>query len=231
MRKPIFFCLLLLNVLFAKSQQINQYQYWYDADYSSLQTISITPIQDFSLNTPINVDILSNGLHSVNMRFKATDDKWSGITTDYFYKTTGTLSYAEYQYWFDNDFANAVTVNINPRVLDYNLLANINATSLINGYHSFNIRFRPIGGMWSSASTETFLKRGSDNTANFYIKKVKYWFDGNWQNAQQIARAAILNDSIAAKVDCENLSLGNHQICYQFMDNSGLWSGIVAIAF
>ena len=55
--------------LFAQNK-INQYEYWFDTNFSGRTITSIAPVQNYQLNTAIQTTGLSTGLHTFHVRFK-----------------------------------------------------------------------------------------------------------------------------------------------------------------
>jgi hypothetical protein len=123
--------------------------------------MNISPEAVFILDDLIDANTMVNGIHTFNIRFKDELDKWTGVSTEFFYKNPENVSIlrdvVEYQYWFDDDFDNQATVTITPEqiyALDTFIMPESFGLDL--GFHDLNIRFKDSAGQWSSIVTEEF---------------------------------------------------------------------------
>ena len=166
-------------------------EYWVDTDYSQLISQVITPTTSFNLLYDIDFSALSNGVHTLNMRFKQTDGEWSNLLCQMFAKfpsspadTVTTNKMVAYEYWADTAFSARVSQTLAPASA-YNLLSAIDYSSLSNGIHSFNVRFRQTDGKWGSVLCQMFAKFPSPEAGNVdtnYITSYEYWFNDGFAN-------------------------------------------------
>ncbi len=148
------------------SQNVNnlvtKYEYWFNDDYLSRVTQSITPTSNFQLNTAINMNALPAGLHVAHVRFQDTIGLWSQVVSQFVYKIKSPPSnpnlIVAYRYWVDNDIANAVNVNLSTPTKDFNLNTAVNLVTTPKGARYFNIQFRDTSGLWSVVQTDSFFK-------------------------------------------------------------------------
>jgi len=64
---------------------ITNYEYWYDEDFAGRTAENVAvPASDVTVAKLLNVSLLSEGFHFLNMRFKDATGKWSCVQTDRF---------------------------------------------------------------------------------------------------------------------------------------------------
>lgn len=215
---------------------INSYEYWFDNDFANRVTTSVTPVAQLNVNANITTAGLANGIHTFNFRTFDIDGLSSSVLSEYFYKVPAQITATNkeiiaYEYWFDNDFANAVSVSTNQQQ-QINISELLTTTGLNNGIHTLNIRFKDNAGLWSSILSEYFYKIPETiTTGNKEIIEVEYWFDSDFQNVQTITTTAqqqiILNDLITTS----GLNNGIHTFNIRFKDNADLWSSVLSEYF
>jgi hypothetical protein len=203
-----------------------QYQYWFDNNFNAAVTPNNTSSNNYSLIANLDVNALSNGLHSLNIRFRPDGNSWSSVVSSFFYKAQSTgIGAAKYQYWLDNNVQDSVTVNITS-TNNLNLITNLNVNNINSGLHTLNIRFKPDGGAWSVVKSDFFYKISGLTTAN-RIVKFRYWFDNDWQNSKTLVISTNSTNDFFGKLDVEGLSDGIHTVKYYFKDKAGLWSSVI----
>jgi hypothetical protein len=212
-------CYIIFSLFFLQGfgQTITQGRYWLNGDFANATTIAIN---NESVDLNLNYSNLSIGYYQINFQFKQSDGLWSSPTTDWFYKGNSGLSTSGYRYWFNNDFAKAVTVNSSIDSLNLNLICD----SLTNGYYQANFQFEDNSGKWSSIISGWFYKTKSNKQL---VKACRYWFDDNTANMKTIVMQSATYDPIITNMDVESLSLGPHYVNIQFQDDGGVWSSIV----
>ncbi len=154
---------------------ITAYQYWFDNNDASKVSQNITPQQTYSLNTTIKADGLTDGLHAFHIRFKDNSNRWSSVSSKFFYKTKPYSGSANlitaYRYWFDMSGSNMVTVNLPTPVSPYLLTADIGTQGLNKGFHTVHFQFKDSSQQWSSALTSLFSLDKSSYGAAINILK------------------------------------------------------------
>jgi hypothetical protein len=215
---------------------INGYEYWFDNDYTNKTSTNITPVAQLNFNQNVNTSGLANGLHTFNFRAIDQDGMWSSPLTHYFYKLPIVNNVANpkivaYEYWLDNNYASAIQANTpnQEQVVINNLLS---MSSLPDGLHQLNIRFKDENGMWSSPLTHAFYKLPIvNNVANPKIVAYEYWLDNNYASAIQTntpnQQQVVLNDLISMSSAVNGL----HQFNIRFKDENGLWSSPLTHVF
>lgn len=131
---------------------ITGYRYWLNDDASAVNTGSVGPNMEVTLNNLIDPGTLSNDYNTVTIQFNDADGEWSLPLSSLFVKNTGEVD--AYEYWIDDAIANSTTNAIGPNgVVD--LIADL-PTGVPAGTHFFTIRFRGTNGTWSVPLTTQF---------------------------------------------------------------------------
>lgn len=207
-----------------------QYEYWFDNDYSNMSLTNISNSNNFILSDNLNANNLNNGLHTFNIRFKPDGKLWSSVASSFFYKipvpVTGT---PKYQYWFDNNSQDSVTVVVGSTNNLILLDSLINAQPV--GLHTINLRFYPDGGLWSSVVSSFFYKNPTTSIINNTIARCVYWYDNNWQDPRVVYYGGQQDLSSIINTDTEELSIGMHRVSMMFKDDKGSWSSVISDSF
>ena len=206
-----------------------RYEYWFDNSFNTRSIATFSNSNNIILLNNLNIENISSGLHTFNMRFKPDGKHWSSTTSSFFYKsTTIPTGTAKYQYWFDNKPQDGVT-SVITSTDNYILLDSLINTMPI-GLHTLNIRFKPNGGLWSSVVSSFFYKNQSAFVNN-NIARCVYWYDDNWQNPNLLYYSGQSNLSSTINTDAADLSTGMHRVSMMFSDDRGGWSSVVSDSF
>ncbi len=207
---------------------IDGYEYWFNNDFANKTTTSVTPTQHLLINQNILTTGLSDGFNTFNFRSYDNVGKYSSVLSHFFYKTSAIESNTNpevirYEYWLDNDYANVVTVNttVQQQVNINNL---ISMSTLSNGVHNFNIRFKDNTGLWSTVVSHFFYITPLQIVTQNMIIEYRYWFDNDFANAVYSPLTPNQQINLIDNLDITQLPNGNHDIHFQFKDNKGLWS-------
>ncbi|MBL7772728.1 MAG: peptidoglycan DD-metalloendopeptidase family protein [Chitinophagaceae bacterium] len=206
----------------------NIVEYWFDDNYTSSIIDTLAAGSVISYLDSILVASLSNGLHTINSRFKLSNANWSSISSNLFIKEPTTLSpVTEVQYWFDDNYVSAMTNTLtNSNAINY--LDNILVTTLTNGLHTLNTRFKISNDTWSSISSNLFIKEATSLSP---VTQVQYWFDDNYASSITLSLGSINPLNYQDQIDVVSLTAGSHVINYRFKVNSDQWSSIVRSTF
>jgi hypothetical protein len=237
MNKVLFLILIYIGFIgFGFSQNtVTSYQYWFDNSFSDAVFIDIAEEQSFDLNTNIDASELNNGVHIFYIRFKDNNDMWSSPLAQFIYKLplqssgSGNNLICEYQYWFDDNYVDAVNQTITP-TSNLELLTNIDVTSINSGVHIFYIRFKDDRGQWSSPMAQFVYKipEQSAGIENNEIIEYQYWFDNNFAEAETQAVTPTSNLELLTNIDATSINSGVHIFYIRFKDDRGQWSSTVA---
>ncbi|HNQ69653.1 MAG TPA: PKD domain-containing protein, partial [Bacteroidales bacterium] len=217
------------------TSKICAYQYWFNNDILSAVTVNIEPAQTALINGDIDASALNDGINIIHFRLKDEQNLWSSTVSQFFYKTQGGVSdsakICAYQYWFDDDFSNAVTNDITP-VPQALISAAVPAELLTDGLHSFNIRFKQESGIWSSVINSYFYKSPVCNSAVNLISEYQYWFDTDFDNAVHyvLSEPTPQNDLIMS-IDMTQMPKGDYLFNLRTKDTLGLWSSVITDPF
>lgn len=224
-----------LKITYTLTPKIAGYEYWFNDNFTNKTNISVAQSQQLSINQHIPTMGLLNGINVFNFRSYDNLGKYSTVLRHFFYKQSASeinpkSKIIAFQYWFDNDYANAVVVNTpNQQVANINELLSTNTLS--GGVHSFNIRFKDNSDLWSSVSSSFFYKKPEQMVAQNQITEYRYWFDNDFANAVNISLAPSQQINLIENLDLNHLAEGIHKIHFQFKDKNGLWSVVTIDSF
>ena len=91
----------------------------------------------------------------------------------------GNESLVQYEYWFDDDFANRQVVGMNSNSAV--VRASIETDGLEYGAHRFNFRVKRSDNMYSAVTSSMFLKKPAAQNS-----KMEYWFDDNFDGRDHV---------------------------------------------
>jgi hypothetical protein len=176
----------------------------------------------------INTETVQAGLHSFALRFRNTSKIWSNIVSTFFYKpiTDALAGGAQFEYWIDNDFAGKVAVNNSTSTLI--LIDNLNLSSISNGLHVFNIRFKKQESHWSSA-TSTFFYKGLNTDSK--LDRYQVWFDGVIKDTITTSTPKVNDLALDERVNTTHLLNGQHTYAFKFINTNGVSSAVVTGEF
>jgi hypothetical protein len=226
MKKILFYFLgFALSASTYAQNQIVSYEYWFDEDVANKTVVSTTPMQVLNLETGLPTSSLNTGLHKVQMRGKDLNGAYSAAVVQYFLKVNaGETGVAAYEYWWDDDVANAVEVGVGNTDV-FELATSIDAQSIPQGLHRFHIRFRDGGNRWSSVVNQVVYKSAIGNIVD-EIVGYQYWFDNDIVNAQFVettpSEILVLDEELS-----NSLGNGLHRFHIRFRDGGNRWSSTV----
>jgi hypothetical protein len=132
-----------------------------------------------------------------------------------------------YEYWFDEDDANRVSVNVSGQSVDLPAL-NISTDGLPLGAHQLRIRFGDNQGQWSSVVSRSFIKTVE---APYLITAVRYWLSSE-QNPSDMQyhyfdAPTDSIDLVAELLDACMFPTITGTLKIQVRDNHGQWSSVI----
>ncbi len=204
--------------------EITDYEYWFDNNYASKTVISTGgSIANFNLTGSLPTNNLSTGLHQFHIHFRTGNNKWSSVLSSYITKmpvTTGINKIKSYEYWFDNNYAAKISVNVTNQA-NYNLNTALATTGLDNGFHLFRIRFKDSRDSWSEVFSSYITKQPSGNAISAY----EYWFDNNYAARNTVVVTSQQNFNLTGSLPTSGLSNGMHALHVRFKD-AATWSAV-----
>lgn len=220
----ILFCCIIPTLL--AQNKIRQLEYWLDTDYTSKQTVNITPTSSLDMNSSIQVNGLKTGIHALHFRFMDTNNKYSTIGTQYIEAFSANQQINKYEYWFDENYNNKTAISL--QTSSTISLNNLDISSIPEGMHLIYIRFSDVAGKWSTIQYGRLYKSSGVNAPVNSIAGYRYWIDNAFANAvfkSTPATTPLLN--LTETIDLTGFPKGgNHILNMQFKDNVGLWSTV-----
>jgi hypothetical protein len=223
-----------LPVTAAGTREITACEYWFDDNYSNRVFAEITPGQTITSNTGFDVSALQTGLHSYHVRYKDDAGQWSSVVSEFFHKLPalpeGDRVITACEYWFDDDFANKVSVEITPgQTITTN--EGFDVSALQTGLHSYHVRYKDDAGQWSSVVSEFFHKLPALPEGDRKITACEYWFDDDFAN--KISTEITPGQTITTNTgfDVSELQTGLHSYHVRYKDDAGQWSSVVSEFF
>ena len=209
------------------------YEYWFNNDYANKQAVAVSPIASHQVNADFNVSLFPNGVNILNIRYKDENGKFSSTLSKAFVKFNPPASIqnklVEYEYWFNNDYANKQTVAISP-IASHQVNADFDVSLFPNGVNVFNIRYKDENGKYSSILSKAFVKQPSSFSGNKLIE-YRYWIDNDIASAVSLSLLHSQQVNLIENLNLSQLPKGTHELNYQFKDSLGMWSAVIVNNF
>ncbi len=214
----------------ATDVKITGYEYYFNNDFANRQSVDITSTDDFQLISDLDVSHLPGIVNVLNIRFKDSQGKWSSVVSKLFIKplqseTATDVKITGYEYYFNNDFANRQSVDITPTD-DYNLVADIDMSSLPNALNSINLRFKDSQGKWSPMISKLIFKTPDITPIDAKIVSYEYWVEGDLAHKKTIVVNPAVDDLNVADLDMRHIWRGQHVLHTRYKDSEGKYSSI-----
>jgi len=217
-----------LQIAYTTIPNIAGYEYWFNTDFANKTTTSVAQTGQLLINQLVPTTGLTNGINTFNFRSYDNSGMYSSVLSHFFYKTSASQNNTNhqvvaYEYWIDNDYANAILVNT--AVQQHVNINELIAMNLLNnGVHLFNIRFKDNTNLWSSVVSNFFYKTPLQIVTQNKITEYRYWFDNDFANAVNVPLIPNQQINLIDNLDLTQIPIGNHEIHFQFKDTHGLWS-------
>ncbi|MEO0900136.1 MAG: CUB domain-containing protein [Bacteroidota bacterium] len=214
----------------ARFAEIENYEYWFDEDYTNKVTSSVGLNGDF-LDTSFPTTGLTEGLHTLHIRFQDDLKQWSSVISQYFQKlpefSNGVPKIVSYEYWFDEDYAGKVQVPLTPSK-EILTLDSLDVTSLTRGLHTFHIRYKDELGRWSSVLSQYIHKLPDLNGGKPELVSFEYWFDDDYSNKASVSLTPSQDILTLDSLDLTTLTRGLHTFHIRYKDNLGQWTSVLS---
>lgn len=236
MKKIIYSVLMSLTAIGSFAQNnIDYYEYWFDSNVAGKVTQSITPATQFQLNTALPTTGLTNGLHTVHIRFRDENNRFSSVLSAFFLKngtnTAASNQISAYEYWFDQNYAGRIAGTL-PAAQWVNFSTLAPTAGLSAGLHTAHIRFRDANGQWGSVLSQFFLKQETTIPPNTpALTEYEYWFNSDFTNAQQVTLGGNATEQVIAAIDANSLQSGLNTFHLRFKDANGQWGSVLSQFF
>ena len=201
-------------------------EYFIDTDpgFGNATNISITPGITITNNTfNIPVSALSQGVHTLFLRSRNSDGKWSISIPHVFYNfISASITKAEYFIDTDPGFGNGTNIPITSSLYINSATFTIPASSLLRGVHSLFLRSKDSVGKWSITNQHVFFNFGSPDS----VTRWEYFIDSDpgFGNAVPVTFTPAFNiPDFIAQVNITGLSAGIHKFYVRSKANRN-WS-------
>jgi PKD repeat protein len=217
---------------------LTEIEYWFDQNYDDRVTLATSATALLNLETDLDCSTLSSGIHTIHLRVKDSANRWSSVLSQFLTKSPSTgganAAIAAYEYWFDNDYDNAVFTSVDAGPI-YVLMSSLNTETISAGLHTIHIRFQDESGKWSSVLSQ-FIQKNSTVSGNAEIPAItgyRYWFD---EDTDAMTSVTVENPSTSFELETAldlstSLPKGDHELHFQFADSLGRWSSVVSHPF
>jgi PKD repeat protein len=228
MKVRLSFVVAMLFSLSAISQNhLTGYEYWFDDNYAERIASTLSPASTVELNSHVNTQSLSLGLHVYNVRFMDDSSRFSSVLSQVFLSGGSQNLIDAVQYWFDDD-VQPTLVEISPQ-LNYSFTSSVDASALTDGLHRIRMRFRESGGIWSVATSAFIQKYGSSSSMLNQIKGYRYWLDDAAESAANIELGVAVSPfELVETINMQPIPHGVLVTHYQFQDLAGAWSVVLS---
>ncbi|MEP7109326.1 MAG: hypothetical protein ABI760_15135 [Ferruginibacter sp.] len=229
--------LLALGIVFPGSAQnnITRVEYYLDADpgYGLAQAAVIIASPNLSTSFNVTTVNISQGIHTVGVRSRDANGKWSLDEIWLLFKPTlsvvpANITRAEWYIDSDPGYNNATAITpLAPGISISNLSFSVMLNTLSNGMHIIGVRSRNANGAWSFDEQWLLFKSSVPATlAN--ITKAEWYMDADpgYGNATPITvlTPGIQIAQLSLQADLNAKSNGMHVIGVRSRDANGAWS-------
>lgn len=143
---------------------VTQAEYFFDTDpgFGNGTAATVTAGQDINFSITGNMSSLSKGLHTLFVRVKDANNKWSLTNTQLFYSepviSNPVPNITQAEYYFDTDpgFGNATAFTISPQAQNITQAISLPTAGLSKGFHRLFIRVKDANNKWSLTNTPLF---------------------------------------------------------------------------
>ena len=220
-----------LQINYTLIPKIVGYEYWFNNDFANKTSVSVASTPQLMVNQTISTPGIENGVNIINFRSFDNSGRYSSVVSHLFYKTNlsennGTPNIVAYEYWLNNDYSNAVLVNT-PVQQQLNINELISMSSLSNGIHNFNIRFKDNNGSWSSVASNLFYKIEEQIVLQNVMTEYRYWFNNDFANATNFSLSSNQQINLIDNLDLKQVPKGIYEVNFQFKDTLGRWSVVL----
>ncbi len=214
-----------------ENKQLTHFEYWFNSDFENRSGRALTPATEYQVAEDLDASGVSDGLNTISFRVKDNLGYYSSPTTMYFYKEEDVLNevpdLTAYEYWFNNDYENAVKSAFAPAGRQ-DFAAIIDAAGLPEGVNVFNIRFKDETGQYSVALSEVFYRKSLTTITSNNMVACEYWFNNDYENRVKSAFTPANKQDFSAIIDAAGLPEGVNVLNIRFKDETGQYSATLS---
>lgn len=217
----------------AQAPNISKAEYFIDADpgFGNGTNVPVSPANDIAnINAGISLTGISAGIHTLFIRSKDVNGKWS-ISNRFLFvlisssATAPAINKAEFFFDTDPGFGNANNIPLTPGQDISNIPVAIPLNNVSDGIHTLFIRSRDANGRWSVSNRFLFVKLTANPTPN--IIAAEYFIDDDpgfgKGSAIPLSPGADV-PTITAGINMANIQEGLHKLFVRSKDGNGKWS-------
>ena len=143
---------------------ITALEYWLDENSSSRTSRNLTPSNPYNWEELVELGAVTDGLHTLNVRFRDEFGKWTAVVSQFFFKNrdqlipAGENKIVGYRLWYaaEPTFIHDVAITSPAVTLDLN--DPVPVTYLPKGSWQISYQLRDSRGVWSPVITDTISK-------------------------------------------------------------------------
>lgn len=146
--------------------RITRYEYWFDSAYAARVADTLSADSSLHFITDIKRGSISNGLHTLNVRFKDNSDLWSSTVSKLILVYQGSSNSVStnvvttMRYWVDTFVSKADTILLNTPAEQAFILEQLNFSNYDTGEHYIYMQFKDAANYWSSVVVDSFYQIG-----------------------------------------------------------------------
>ena len=146
------------------TKTINGLEYWLDENSSSRTSRNLTPSNPYNWEELVELGAVTDGLHTLNVRFRDEFGKWTAVVSQFFFKNrdqlipAGENKITAYRLWYATEptFIHDVAITSPAVTLDLN--DPVPVTYLPKGSWQISYQLKDSRGVWSPVITDTISK-------------------------------------------------------------------------
>lgn len=233
--KPLgFLSALCLWAAVAFGQNITRVEYYIDTDpgFGSGTSLLFSGTNSVVVNQTISLSSVSAGRHTLYVRAKDANGKWSNIYSRPFYVAPmpsdpePNIVQAEFFVGDDPGEGNGTAISISTPADSVTVSQNFSLAGVEEGRYTLSLRAKDARGVWSNIFSRPVYVSHEMGTAEPNITQVEYYFDSDPGIGSGTSISLTQADSVTLSEDISlsALSDGRHQLYVRAKDASGNWS-------
>jgi hypothetical protein len=233
-KKIILLCFLILLSTGSMAQDLTRAEYFFNTDpgVGKGTAISITAGEKIEQTFSIPTTGLSPGFHTLFIRFRDANRKWSITEGRTIYIQAGqqaalcNLTRAEYFFNTDPGAGKGTPLTITASA-DVKTSFTISTSGLQPGFHTLFIRFRNASGQWGIAEGRTlYIQSPQGQQETPLITRAEYFFNTDPGAGKAIPMTIEQGENLNTVhgISTEGLQPGFHHLFIRFMNQHNQWS-------
>jgi Secretion system C-terminal sorting domain len=242
MKRIVLFFLAFCLYGISDAQNITAVEYFVDADpgAGSGTAVSITAATSITKAFDVPITAIADGFHTLSIRTKDINNKWSTTFTSPFYKLPPSVTTApninKLEYFIDTDpgAGSGTNVPVTAGTSVAGLIVNVPITSVADGFHTITFRTRDVNNKWSTSFTSPFYKLPPTVSTVPNINKMEYFIDADLGAGAGTDVPVTAGSSVAGlivNVPITSVADGFHTITFRTRDANNKWSTAFASPF